>query len=208
MVQPYFGAGKSGLVKKSPDIFWHNDHILTQPPVVSKILFMLAKTEWAFEAAIIPFLSISSFTNPTVIATNSFSIFISLLLNKICREINIWLWNCWKQSTSRAKIFKPSAKSFTKRIVFLLWCLHESLLFLPSMIKVFTIKFHVFYFHGLNFLSARKPFTCCAGTGRNSQSISNCRFNSIHSSCNMVTRIAHANNACTMKRSNFTRFFP
>ena len=208
MVRPYSGVGKLGLVKQSSDIFWHYDNILTQQLVVSKILFMLVKTEWAFEAAIIPFLSITSFTNPTVSAAKNFSIFISLLFNKICREINIWLSNCWKQNTFRAKIFKPSAKSFAMGIIFLLWCPHESLLFLPSLIKVFSIIFHVFNFNGLNVLSGRKLLTCCAGTGRISQSISNCLFNSIRSSCNMVTRMDHANNACTMARSNFTRFCP
>ena len=52
-----------------------------------------------------------------------------------------------------------------------------------------------------------KPLICCGGTERTSQSISDCCFNYIHSTCNIVLRLAYASHTCTMTRSNYTIFF-
>ena len=96
--------------------------------------------------------------------------------------------------------------SFTRGLYYSLLSTHM-VVFLPLLTKIFTTKVHVFNFHGLNVLVVSKPLICCTGTRRIIQSFSHCCFNSIHSSRNMVTRLAHASHACTMTISNFTRFF-
>ena len=98
MIWPYFRAGKSGLVKESPDMFWHDDHISTQPPVCFKILFILVKTEWTFEAVITPFLQIYHYLLllRSLVSNSVFDIFsFDMLTNKFAKKIiNInWFTN-------------------------------------------------------------------------------------------------------------------
>ena len=108
-----------------------------------------------------------------------------------------------------AKLFNVSIfiSSCSLRVLYFFFGVEtNSLFFFPCWQKTSWPKFMFLTFKGWNIV-VRKPLTCCAGIRRTSQPLSDSCFNSIHSSCNMSARLAHASHACIMTRSNFTRFF-